>query len=76
MTFVITVVSILYLVMYFRKGNVGTGREIGMFLNLEIKFKRRFDLKNHLEPDYTKRGGSVYRAGLLQRVYWILFTLF
>ena len=55
--------------MYFPNRNVGTDGGIGMFLNLEIKFKRRFDLKNHLEPDYMKRGGPVYQPRLLRRVY-------
>lgn len=44
----VTTVSILYLVMYFPNRNVGTDGGIGMFLNLEIKFKRRFDLKKSL----------------------------
>ena len=65
----VTTVSILYLVMYFPNRNVGTDGGIGMFLNLEIKFRRRFDLKNHLEPDYMKRGGPVYQPRLLRRVY-------
>ena len=31
-----------------RNRNVGTGRGVGRFLKHEIKFKRRYDLENHL----------------------------
>ena len=32
-----------------RNRNVGTGGGVGIFLKHEIKFKRRYDLENHLE---------------------------
>ena len=32
-----------------RDRNVGTGGGVGIFLKHEIRFKRRFDLENHLE---------------------------
>ena len=37
-----------------RNRNVGTGGGVGIFLKHEIKFKRRYDLENHLKSLWTE----------------------
>ena len=73
----VTTVSILYLVMYFPNRNVGTDGGIGMFLNLEIKFKRRFDLKKSLrawlyEAGWPRIPASLASTSLLNSIHFIL----
>ena len=73
----VTTVSILYLVMYFPNRNVGTDGGIGMFLNLEIKFKRRFDLKKSLrawlyEAGWPRIPAWLASTSLLNSIHFIL----